>query len=130
MLAEREAIVAAKELGEQLERERVDVTLPGAVIPRGGLHLLTQTRREIEDIFIGLGYDIAEGPEIELEYNNFAALNFSDDHPGEGGDRHAVDRARRLPAHAHLAGAGPDAASAGAADLRDRAGPRVPPRHA
>ncbi len=83
MLAERESIVAAKELGEQLERERVDVTLPGAVIPRGGLHLLTQTRREIEDIFIGLGYDIAEGPEIELEYNNFAALNFSDDHPAK-----------------------------------------------
>ena len=83
MLAERESMVAAKELGEQLERERVDVTLPGAVIPRGGLHLLTQTRREIEDIFIGLGYNIAEGPEIELEYNNFAALNFSDDHPAK-----------------------------------------------
>jgi phenylalanyl-tRNA synthetase alpha chain len=83
MLAERESVVAAKELGEQLERERVDVTLPGAAIPRGGLHLLTQTRREIEDIFIGLGYDIAEGPEIELEYNNFAALNFSDDHPAK-----------------------------------------------
>src|SRR5690242_15353660 len=46
--AEREAAVAARELAEQLERERVDVTLPGAVVPRGGLHLLTQTRREIE----------------------------------------------------------------------------------
>ena len=81
--AEREAEVAERELAEQLERERVDVTLPGAVVPRGGLHLLTQTRREIEDIFIGLGYEIAEGPEIELEYNNFAALNFSDDHPAK-----------------------------------------------
>jgi phenylalanyl-tRNA synthetase alpha chain len=81
--AEREAAVAARELAEQLERERVDVTLPGAVVPRGGLHLLTQTRREIEDIFLGLGYEIAEGPEIELEYNNFAALNFSDDHPAK-----------------------------------------------
>jgi len=81
--AEREAEVAARELAEQLERERVDVTLPGAVVPRGGLHLLTQTRREIEDIFLGLGYEIAEGPEIELEYNNFAALNFSDDHPAK-----------------------------------------------
>jgi len=81
--AEREAEVAARELAEQLERERVDVTLPGHVVPRGGLHLLTQTRREIEDIFLGLGYEIAEGPEIELEYNNFAALNFSDDHPAK-----------------------------------------------
>jgi phenylalanyl-tRNA synthetase alpha chain len=81
--AEREAEVAGQELAEQLERERVDVTLPGAVVPRGGLHLLTQTRREIEDIFVGLGYQIAEGPEIELEYNNFAALNFSDDHPAK-----------------------------------------------
>ena len=81
--SEREAAVAERELGEQLERERVDVTLPGAVVPRGGLHVLTQTRREIEDIFLGLGYEIAEGPEIELEYNNFAALNFSDDHPAK-----------------------------------------------
>jgi phenylalanyl-tRNA synthetase alpha chain len=80
---EREAAVAERELGEQLERERVDVTLPGAVVPRGGLHVLTQTRREIEDVFLGLGYTIAEGPEIELEYNNFAALNFSDDHPAK-----------------------------------------------
>jgi phenylalanyl-tRNA synthetase alpha chain len=83
MLQEREAAVGERELAEQLERERVDVTLPGSVIPRGGLHLMTQTRREIEDIFIGLGYTIAEGPEIELEYNNFAALNFSDDHPAK-----------------------------------------------
>ncbi len=81
--AEREASVAERELGEQLERERVDVTLPGAVVPRGGLHVLTQTRREIEDVFLGLGYTIAEGPEIELEFNNFAALNFSDDHPAK-----------------------------------------------
>src|SRR4051812_3066521 len=81
--AAREAAVAERELGERLERERVDVTLPGAVVPRGGLHVLTQTRREIEDVFLGLGYTVAEGPEIELEFNNFAALNFSDDHPAK-----------------------------------------------
>ena len=61
-IAERERQVAARELAEQLEVDRVDVTLPGAVIPRGGLHVLTQTRRQIEDVFIGLGYQIAEGP--------------------------------------------------------------------
>ncbi len=83
-IAEREQQVAARELAEQLERDRIDVTLPGAVVPRGGLHVLTQTRRQIEDIFIGLGYQIAEGPEIELEYNNFTALNIPDGHPAKG----------------------------------------------
>jgi phenylalanyl-tRNA synthetase alpha chain len=81
--AEREAEVSARAVEERLAAERVDVTLPGAVIPRGGLHVLTQTRREIEDIFLGLGYLIAEGPEVELEFNNFAALNFPDDHPAK-----------------------------------------------
>jgi phenylalanyl-tRNA synthetase alpha chain len=81
--AAREAAVSAREVERRLAAERVDVTLPGAVVPRGGLHLLTQTRREIEDIFVGLGYQIAEGPEVELEYNNFAALNFPDDHPAK-----------------------------------------------
>jgi len=85
-----EAAVAARQ--EELERaeleqafaqDGLDVTLPGEPVPRGRLHILTQVRREIEDIFLGLGYEIAEGPEIELEYNNFAALNFSDDHPAK-----------------------------------------------
>jgi phenylalanyl-tRNA synthetase alpha chain len=83
-LAARETIVAARELEATLAAERVDVTLPGAVVPAGGLHLLTQVRREIEDIFTGLGYTIAEGPEIEREYYNFEALNIPDGHPAKG----------------------------------------------
>jgi phenylalanyl-tRNA synthetase alpha chain len=81
--ASREAEVSARAAGARLAAEQVDVTLPGAAIPLGGLHVLTQTRREIEDVFIGLGYQIAEGPEVELEFNNFAALNFPDDHPAK-----------------------------------------------
>jgi phenylalanyl-tRNA synthetase alpha chain len=79
--SEREAAVAERELREQLERERVDVTLPGAVVPRGGLHVLTQTRREIEDVFLGLGFTSVEGPEIDLVHYNFDALNHDITHP-------------------------------------------------
>src|SRR2546421_12046715 len=72
----------AAELQQRLERHRVDVTLPGDPAPRlGHLHLITQTRREIEDIFIGLGFDVAEGPEVETVYYNFDALNHAPNHP-------------------------------------------------
>ncbi len=87
---ELEAAVEAKKrtledaaLEAQLAHDRLDVTLPGRPLPQGGLHVLTQTIREIEDIFIALGYSIAEGPEIESEYNNFTALNIPDDHPAK-----------------------------------------------
>jgi phenylalanyl-tRNA synthetase alpha chain len=83
LLGERSEALAAVELEARLAADRVDVTLPAPVIPRGGLHILTQTRREIEDIFLGLGYRIAEGPEIDTEWNNFTALNFGEDHPAK-----------------------------------------------
>ena len=80
-LEERRVVVEAEELLHGLERERVDVTLPGWPSPQGRLHLIAQTQREIEDIFIGMGYEIAEGPEVETEYYNFEALNTPADHP-------------------------------------------------
>ena len=80
-LEERRVVVEADELLTGLERERIDVTLPGWPSPLGRLHLITQTQREIEDIFIGMGYEIAEGPEVETEYYNFEALNTPADHP-------------------------------------------------
>jgi phenylalanyl-tRNA synthetase alpha chain len=80
-LEERRVAVEAEELLSGLEHERVDVTLPGRPSPLGRLHLITQTQREIEDIFIGMGYEIAEGPEVETEYYNFEALNTPADHP-------------------------------------------------
>jgi phenylalanyl-tRNA synthetase alpha chain len=70
------------ELEQQLHADRVDVTLPGAPPqPIGRLHLLTQTRRELEDIFLGLGFTVMEGPEIETVHYNFDALNHSPTHP-------------------------------------------------
>jgi phenylalanyl-tRNA synthetase alpha chain len=70
-----------RELDRSLAEEQVDVTLPGTGIPRGHLHLITQVRREVEDTFIGLGYEIFDGPEIEDTYHNFTALNTPEWHP-------------------------------------------------
>jgi phenylalanyl-tRNA synthetase alpha chain len=59
----------------------IDVSLPGRVHTVGHLHLLTQTRRTIEGIFASLGFEIAEGPQVETDFNNFEALNIPKDHP-------------------------------------------------
>ena len=82
-LAEREAELERVDLEARLSHDRLDVTLPGRPLPQGGLHVLTQTRREIEQIFLDMGYAIAEGPEVETEFNNFTALNIPDDHPAK-----------------------------------------------
>ena len=77
--------LAAQELDERLTHDRVDVTLPGDPLPAvGRLHLLTATRREIEDVFVGLGFNVAEGPEVELVYYNFDSLNHDITHPARG----------------------------------------------
>jgi phenylalanyl-tRNA synthetase alpha chain len=74
--------LTASELEQRLERDRVDVTLPGDPAAQiGRLHLITETRREIEDVFIGLGFNVAEGPEVETVYYNFDSLNFDSTHP-------------------------------------------------
>jgi phenylalanyl-tRNA synthetase alpha chain len=66
---------------ERLQKERIDVTLPGRRARLGRTHPITQVLDEVEDIFTGLGFDIAEGPEVELDYYNFEALNIPKDHP-------------------------------------------------
>ncbi len=74
--------LAGAELDARLAADRIDVTLPADPLPAlGRLHLLTQTRREIEDVFLGLGFNVAEGPEIETTYYNFDALNTDLTHP-------------------------------------------------
>src|SRR3954469_6748632 len=78
----RQAELEALELESKLAADVVDVTLPGAPVwPLGHHHILTQTRREIEDVFIGLGFSVVEGPEIDLAHYNFDALNHDPDHP-------------------------------------------------
>jgi len=82
LLERRLAEVAGEELGRRLAEEAVDVTLPGSPGPGlGGLHVLTGLQRELEDIFIGLGYTVLEGPELETVHYNFDALNHDPTHP-------------------------------------------------
>lgn len=66
---------------KQLEEESIDVTLPGRPVQIGGPHLLTSIVEEIEDLFIGMGFEIKEGPEVETDYYNFEALNLPKGHP-------------------------------------------------
>ncbi|MGD9734508.1 MAG: phenylalanine--tRNA ligase subunit alpha [Solirubrobacterales bacterium] len=82
LLAEREGVVFGAELDRKLAADRVDVTLPGAPPrPVGHAHLIARTQRTIEDVMVGLGYFVAEGPEIERDYYNFTALNHPPGHP-------------------------------------------------
>ena len=71
----------AKALEAKLKAEKLDVTMPGKTLPMGHIHPLTQVQRELEDIFIGMGFSIVEGPEVELDYYNFQALNIPENHP-------------------------------------------------
>ncbi|MFC1918743.1 phenylalanine--tRNA ligase subunit alpha [Chloroflexota bacterium] len=61
--------------------EAVDITLPGYPLPRGRLHPITQTLHEICDIFVAMGFQVVEGPEVEWDYYNFEALNITEEHP-------------------------------------------------
>jgi phenylalanyl-tRNA synthetase alpha chain len=85
LIARRGVQLSAGELEQRLVADAADVTLPGCPPqPVGRLHLLTATRREIEDVFLGLGFRIVEGPEVETVYYNFDALNHAPTHPARG----------------------------------------------
>ena len=77
----REAELGRAALNRRLSEERVDVTMPGERPQRGHLHLITQIRREFEDIFLGLGYSVVDGREVETTRYNFDALNIPPEHP-------------------------------------------------
>jgi phenylalanyl-tRNA synthetase alpha chain len=77
----REEELRRVDLDRRLTEERIDVTMPGTPVARGQLHLITQIRREVEDIFLGLGYTVVDGREVETTRYNFDALNFPQGHP-------------------------------------------------
>jgi phenylalanyl-tRNA synthetase alpha chain len=83
-LAERLEKVAAYEREDRLRTEAVDVTLPGVPYPKGSLHPSMRIIDEVVDFFVGLGYRVAEGPEVETDYYNFTALNIPPGHPARG----------------------------------------------
>jgi phenylalanyl-tRNA synthetase alpha chain len=80
-LAARLVALKAEEHRLALQAQRPDLSLPGRAIPPGAVHPLARVQDEIIEIFGGLGFSVAEGPEVETDYYNFAALNFPDDHP-------------------------------------------------
>ena len=99
LLESRVAELDAGELEARLAGDAIDVTLPGSPPPPAGfLHLLARTIREIEDVFVGLGYRVMEGPEVELDYYNFTALNHPPGHPARmAQDTFYVDPATLTP---------------------------------
>ncbi|WP_339250881.1 phenylalanine--tRNA ligase subunit alpha [Sporosarcina sp. FSL W8-0480] len=80
-LEARMTLLEEEAINAQLEKEAIDVTLPGRPIQTGNHHPLTRVVEEIEDFFISMGYEIAEGPEVEKDYYNFEALNLPKGHP-------------------------------------------------
>src|SRR6266508_1911343 len=79
--AARQEALRSADWQRALETDRVDVTLPGRRPPQGRLHPTTLILQRISEIFIGMGYQVVEGPEVERDYYNFEALNIPPDHP-------------------------------------------------
>jgi len=81
VIAEKQAFFEREETAARLRAETIDVTLPGRAPQVGAVHPLMKVQQEIEDIFLGMGYTIAEGPEVETDFFNFEALNIPKNHP-------------------------------------------------
>jgi phenylalanyl-tRNA synthetase alpha chain len=107
-VAERKVALESEARALTLAAERLDLTEVVGRRERGSLHLVTQTWDRLVDVFVGMGFAVAEGPEVETDWYNFEALN-------------------RAAAHPHLAGADPGDVRAAASHLRRDAGPGVPP---
>ncbi|BAU48245.1 phenylalanyl-tRNA synthetase subunit alpha [Sulfurifustis variabilis] len=97
--ARREALETRAQ-SARLKRERIDVTLPGRGLHRGGPHPISRTLERLEDLFVGMGFDIADGPEIEDDFHNFEALNIPAHHPSRAmHDTFYFDARRLLRTH-------------------------------
>lgn len=80
-IEEKQHVFETAAVNAQLASEKIDVTLPGRPVNKGNQHPLTRIVEDIEDLFIGMGYSVAEGPEVESDYYNFEALNLPKSHP-------------------------------------------------
>ncbi len=81
LISKRNQELKELEKEQRMNSETIDITLPGRPFQKGNKHPLTKIQEEIESIFLGMGFSIAEGPEVELDYYNFEALNLPKDHP-------------------------------------------------
>ncbi|BCB27513.1 phenylalanine--tRNA ligase alpha subunit [Sulfurimicrobium lacus] len=99
-LAARREAMREQQLQAQLAKEALDVTLPGRGAGRGGLHPVTRTLERIESLFHSIGFDVAQGPEIESDFYNFTALNIPENHPARAmHDTFYVDAQHMLRTH-------------------------------
>lgn len=99
-ISARKNTLEAAAIEKKLSEESIDVTLQGRTSERGGLHPVTRTMQRIESIFTSVGYQIAEGPEIEDDFHNFEALNISEHHPARAmHDTFYVDKTHVLRTH-------------------------------
>ena len=80
-IEQKQKELSEKALGMKLAAQTIDVTVPGKEIPVGRRHPLAQTEKTMRDVFVGLGFTVAEGPEVEYDYYNFEALNLPKNHP-------------------------------------------------
>ncbi len=120
-LADRQAELEAERDRRVLTEEIVDVTLPWDRAPRGARHPVTTLAERLADVFIGMGYEVAEGPEIEAEWYNFDALNMGPDHPARSEqDTFFVAAAGEPTGSAGSGGAGSGGAGSGRRRLRWR----------
>lgn len=81
LLEQQEGAIKEAQYAQTVASQRLDLTMPGRRRDSGSLHPITKARREIEDIFVSLGFDVAEGFDVEDEFHNFDALNTPQDHP-------------------------------------------------
>ena len=114
-IAEKAEELKAAALRLKLEQEAVDVTMPGKARRTGSLHPIHQISDEMKDLFIGMGYEIADGPEIEFDYYNFEALNLPEGHPARH-TRHLLHYGQNAAQNADLLGADPCHGTAEASD--------------
>ncbi|OCN05171.1 phenylalanine--tRNA ligase subunit alpha [Erysipelotrichaceae bacterium MTC7] len=99
-IEEKKVVLEEKEVNEKLVKEKIDITLSGLKPNLGNLHPLIMVQQELEDLFIGLGYEIAEGPEVELDLYNFERANIPKGHPARDmQDTFYIDADRLLRTH-------------------------------
>lgn len=81
LFEEKQSLLEEKELNEKLAKDAIDISLPSTKLPYGGVHPITRVINEIEELFVSMGYDVVDGPEIETDLYNFEKLNLPKDHP-------------------------------------------------
>ena len=100
LLGSRKSELELVELSAAIEAEKIDITLPGRGMGSGGMHPVTRTMERLEDIFVAMGFGVAEGPEIEDDFHNFEALNIPPEHPARAmHDTFYIDDGHLLRTH-------------------------------